>query len=96
MAKSIRSKWKRKMRAIKRVRYDEKILIRTKKMLADHDVEEKQRLAHLKKEERVKADAAAALAAAEGGIPTEEVAVLAGANGFFFDSVCVFSTGVGG
>ncbi len=42
MAKSMRSKWKRKMRAIKRVGMDEKVLQRMKKMLADHEKEEKE------------------------------------------------------
>jgi len=42
MAKSLRSKWKRKMRAIKRVGMDEKVLIRMKKMLAAHEAEVKE------------------------------------------------------
>ena len=42
MAKSIRSKWKRKMRAIKRVGMDEKVLIRMKKMLAENEKAERE------------------------------------------------------
>lgn len=37
MAKSIRSKWKRKCRAVKRVRYGEKELVRLKKTLGIDD-----------------------------------------------------------
>lgn len=41
MAKSIRSKWKRKCRAIKRVRYGEKELERLKKTLANDPLNHK-------------------------------------------------------
>ncbi|XP_023711996.1 protein LLP homolog isoform X2 [Cryptotermes secundus] len=40
MAKSLRSKWKRKMRAIKRERYGEKELARLKKVLGIEDGED--------------------------------------------------------
>lgn len=42
MAKSLRSKWKRKMRAIKREKMDVKVLDRLKNMLATAEVEKKQ------------------------------------------------------
>lgn len=42
MAKSIRSKWKRKCRAIKRVRYGEKELERLKKTIANDPLSKKE------------------------------------------------------
>lgn len=42
MAKSIRSKWKRKCRAIKRVRYGEKELERLKKTIANDPLNKKE------------------------------------------------------
>ena len=41
MAKSLRSKWKRKMRAVKRIRYGEKEKARLEKMLKDFKEQEK-------------------------------------------------------
>jgi len=63
MAKSIRSKWKRKMRAIKRVGMDEKVLVRMKKMLAAHEAEVKQMEADQKqaKKQKEEEDMAAAV-----------------------------------
>jgi hypothetical protein len=55
MAKSIRSKWKRKMRAIKRVGMDEKVLIRMKKMLAENEKAEREEELEKEKEQKEKA-----------------------------------------
>ena len=61
MAKSLRSKWKRKMRAIKRETMDVKVLERMKKMLAASELEQQQdmeeagrKLAEKKKREEAK------------------------------------------
>merc|ERR1739842_59771 len=50
MAKSLRSKWKRKMKAEKRVRYGQKERDRLEKMLASYDKEEKERQEQKEKE----------------------------------------------
>ena len=50
MAKSLRSKWKRKMKAEKRVRYGQKERDRLEKMLASYEAEEKERQEQKEKE----------------------------------------------
>ena len=52
MAKSLRSKWKRKMKAEKRVRYGQKERDRLEKMLASYEAEEKERQEQKEKAER--------------------------------------------
>merc|ERR1712012_1399584 len=50
MAKSLRSKWKRKMKAEKRVWYGQKERVRLEKMLASYEAEEKERQEQKEKE----------------------------------------------
>ena len=50
MAKSLRSKWKRKMKAEKRVRYGQKERERLEKMLDSYQKEEKERQEQKEKE----------------------------------------------
>ena len=51
MAKSLRSKWKRKMKAEKRVRYGQKERDRLEKMLESYNKEEKERQEQKEKEQ---------------------------------------------
>ncbi|KAK2726483.1 hypothetical protein QYM36_000807 [Artemia franciscana] len=56
MAKSLRSKWKQKMKAVKRVRYDAKATETLKKILAIQQIREQEEEAKKDAEMKVKAN----------------------------------------
>jgi len=72
MAKSLRSKWKRKMKAVKRVRYGEKERKMLDKIVANAE-ERKRLLAEEHKPQALGADGEEPVAAKDGGEDTMEV-----------------------